>query len=262
VNVTSEGVKKPTIFVVGLGPGNAAEITPRAAAVLEGCDIIIGYSVYIDMVRAAFPEKETAPFAMKQELNRCRAALKFALEGRRVGVVSGGDPGVYGMAGVMLEVAHSDGCDETVDIEIVPGVTACCSAAAVAGAPLASDFSVVSLSDLLTPWEDIERRIALAAEGDFVICLYNPSSRRRSDHLMRACDIALRSRPPDTPSAWVRMAGREGESCRVLTLRELRDESLDMFCTVFIGNSQTSMWGSRIVTRRGYPITKAAAERS
>ncbi|MDR1886037.1 MAG: precorrin-3B C(17)-methyltransferase [Synergistaceae bacterium] len=247
------GPGRPAIFVVGLGPGGADEITPRALGALRACDVIVGYSVYVEMARGMLPDKETVSFSMRQEVARCRRAVELAMEGRVVGMVSGGDPGVYGMAGVMLEVASDAGAD--VDIEIVPGVTACCSAASVLGAPIAHDFAVISLSDLLTPWEIIERRIALGVEGDFVLCIYNPSSRKRADRLRRACDIALRARSADTPSAWVRMSGREGESSRTLTLGELRDERLDMFCTAFIGNSLTKMWGDRMITPRGYRLS-------
>ncbi|MDR3354307.1 MAG: precorrin-3B C(17)-methyltransferase [Synergistaceae bacterium] len=246
------GVEKPRIFVIGLGPGGGDETTPRALRALERCDVIIGYSVYAEMAKRILPEKDVRAFPMRQEIERCRAAVEIALSGKIVGVVSGGDPGVYGMAGVMLEIAEPYG--DRVDIEIVPGVTACCSAASVLGAPIAHDFAVISLSDLLTPWDAIERRIELASEGDFVICIYNPSSAKRADYLRRACDIALRTRSAETPAAWVRMAGREGESCRVLTLGGLRDERLDMFCTAFIGNSLTKAWGGRMVTSRGYKL--------
>jgi precorrin-3B C17-methyltransferase len=244
------GCGRPAIFVVGLGPGGRDEMTPRALLALDRCDIIIGYSVYAEMAGRIFPGKDVRAFPMRQEIERCRAAIEIALSGNTVGVVSGGDPGVYGMAGVMLEAAESSGGD--VDIEIVPGITACCSAASVVGAPIANDFAVISLSDLLTPWETIERRIELASEGDFVICIYNPSSRKRAGYLSRACDIALRTKSAETPAAWVRMAGRDGEESRVLTLGELRGEHLDMFCTAFIGNSLTRAWGGRMVTPRGY----------
>ena len=243
---------KPAIFVIGLGPGGRDETTPRALRALERCDVIIGYSVYAEMAGRIFPEKDVRAFSMRQEIERCRTAVELALSGNIVGVVSGGDPGVYGMAGAVLEVAES--CGGGVDIEIVPGVTACCSAASVLGAPIAHDFAVISLSDILTPWDVIERRIELASEADFVICIYNPSSGKRADYLRRACDIALRTRSGETPAAWVRMAGREGESSRVLTLSKLRDKRLDMFCTAFIGNSLTKTWGGRMVTPRGYKL--------
>lgn len=254
-----DGGTAGAIYVVGLGPGNPGELTPRAREAIAACDIVVGYSVYVDIVRAQFPEKETSAFPMKKEIDRCQYALALAEAGRRVAVVSSGDPGVYGMAGLMLEVARAS----TVAVEIVPGISACCSAAAVLGAPLTHDFAVVSLSDLLTPWEKIERRLDLAAQADFVICLYNPASRKRSDYLARACDIVLRSRTPSTPAAWVRMAGRDGQTYRISTLGELRGERLDMFCTVFIGNSLTKAWGGpegRIATPRGYPLADEASE--
>lgn len=252
MNPRSE-TKGQKIFVVGLGPGGRDEITPLALAALERCDVIVGYSVYIDLVNEILPGKDARPFPMKHEVERCRSALALAQSGLVVGVVSSGDPGVYGMAGVMLEVARESGLD--VDVEIVAGITACCSAAARIGAPLTHDFAVISLSDLLTPWAVIEKRLRLAAEADFVICLYNPSSRKRRDHLARACRAILSHRSPETPAAWVRLAGREGESFRIMTLAELADcGEIDMFCTVFVGNSATQAWSGRMVTPRGYDL--------
>lgn len=243
---------KPKILVIGLGPGNAAEITPRALAALEQCDVIVGYAAYVELVDRILPGRDTRPFPMKQEVDRCRSVLETALLGATVGIVSSGDPGVYGMAGLMLEVVHEAQADA--EVEIVPGISACCSAAARIGAPLTHDFAVVSLSDLLTPWAAIEKRLAAAADADFVLCLYNPSSRKRHDYLKRACEIVSRYRLPSTPSAWVRMAGRDGEAFRVLPLSALPGEEIDMFCTVFIGNSTTKAWGDRMVTPRGYPL--------
>ena len=247
--------KRPKIFVVGLGPGGRDEITPLALAALERCDVIVGYSVYIDLVNEILPGRDARPFPMKHEVERCRSTLALAQSGQVVGIVSSGDPGVYGMAGVMLEVVRESGFD--VDVEIVAGITACCSAAARIGAPLTHDFAVISLSDLLTPWTVIERRLRLAAEADFVICIYNPSSRKRRDHLVRACHTILTHRSFDTPAAWVRLAGRAGESFRVMTLAELADcsEEVDMFCTVFVGNSATHAWDNRLVTPRGYDFS-------
>lgn len=250
--------KKPVIFVVGLGPGNPGEITPRALEALRRCDLVVGYSVYIDLVRAILPDKEMRAFPMMHELDRCRHAVETALSGVTVGIVSSGDPGVYGMAGVLLELVHDMRAE--VEVEVVAGITACCSAAARIGAPLGHDFAVVSLSDLLTPWEAIEKRLRLAAEADFVICLYNPASKKRRGHLRRACEAVAAHRSPDTPSAWVRMAGREDEEYRVLPLGELANAELDMFCTVFIGNSTTRSWGDRMVTPRGYDLPGAENE--
>lgn len=239
------------IFIVGTGTGGELETTPRATQALEQADVIVGYKTYIDLLPLAFKRKKLLPFAMKQEVMRCRQAAKLALAGHDVAIVSGGDAGVYGMAGPMLEVLNALG-DTSVEVEVIPGVTAACSAAAILGAPLTHDFAVVSLSDLLTPWALIEKRLSLAAEADFVLCLYNPASRTRKDYLRRACDAVMTARNGVTPSGWVRNAGREGQTHKVLPLRELRDESLDMFCTVVIGNSGTKILNGRMVTPRGY----------
>jgi len=241
------------IFVVGLGPGGENELTPRAVQALERSDIIVGYKTYIDLLVSRFGHKKLIPFAMKQEIERCRQVTELALAGNNVALVSGGDAGVYGMAGPMLETLDTLGGNaRDIEVEIIPGITSACSAAAILGAPLTHDFAVVSLSDLLTPWELIEKRLFLAAEADFVICLYNPASRNRRNFLCRACEAIMRTRDGNTPTGWVRNAGREGQTHKILPLSELKNEQLDMLCTVVIGNSETrALWG-RMVTPRGY----------
>ena len=237
------------VTVIGLGPGGGADLTGRARAALEGCDLIVGYTAYIELVKLDFPEKEVLSTGMRREVDRCRAAVEVALTGRDVAVVCSGDSGVYGMAGLIYEVAQEY---DPIEIEVVPGITAACGGAAVLGAPLTHDFAVISLSDLLTPWEKIEKRLSAAAQADFVICLYNPSSRNRPDYLQRACDILLRDKDPNTVCGTVRNIGREGEEGKLLTLAQLRDTQVDMFTTVFIGNSQTKVLGGKMVTPRGY----------
>ena len=235
------------IYVVGLGPGRKEEMTGHALAALERCDTILGYRAYIDLVRRIFPGKDLRASPMKAEVERCREALEIALSGRTVGLVSSGDPGVYGMAGLMLEVAAG-----RVDVEVVPGVTAANSAAALLGAPLMHDFAVISLSDLLTPWNLIERRLEAVAAADFVVCLYNPASRGRPTHFQWACDILLRHKSPETVAGWVCGAGREGGSQCITTLGKIRDAELDMFCTAVVGNVATRVLNGRMVTPRGY----------
>ena len=237
------------VTVIGLGPGGGADLTGRARAALEGCDLIVGYTAYIELVKPDFPEKEVLSTGMRREVDRCRAAVEAALTGRDVAVVCSGDSGVYGMGGPIYEVAQEY---DPIKIEVVPGITAACGGAAVLGAPLTHDFAVISLSDLLTPWEKIEKRLSAAAQADFVICLYNPSSRNRPDYLQRACDILLRDKDPNTVCGTVRNIGREGEEGKLLTLAQLRDTQVDMFTTVFIGNSQTKVLGGKMVTPRGY----------
>lgn len=238
------------IHVVGLGPGEARQTTPWAEQVLEGCGVIVGYDAYIDMVRARFPHKELISTPMRRERERCRLVLDLALSGKEVALVCSGDPGVYGMAGLMLEMAEGTG----VEMEIVPGVTAATSAAAVLGAPLMHDFAVISLSDLMTPWEKILCRLEAAAQADFVLCLYNPRSHRRSGHLRKACEAVMRHRSPETVCGWVRNAGREEQSYEVLPLVALADAEVDMFTTIFIGNAETRIVDGHMVTPRGYAV--------
>ena len=238
------------VTVIGLGPGGGADLTGRARAALEECDLLVGYTAYIDLVKEDFPDKETLSTGMRREVDRCRAAVEAALTGKSVAVVCSGDSGVYGMAGLVYEVAQEY---DPIDIEVVPGITAACGGAAVLGAPLTHDFAVVSLSDLLTPWEKIEARLTAAARADFVLCLYNPASKSRPDYLRRACDILLAAgKSPDTVCGTVRNIGRSGEEARILTLGRLRDTQVDMFTTVFVGNSQTKVLGGKMVTPRGY----------
>lgn len=238
------------VFVVGLGPGGEAYLTGQARAALASAEVLCGYTVYVDLVKPLFPDKETFTTPMRKELDRCRWALETASQGRSVALVCSGDAGVYGMAAPLLELAPEF---PNVEIEIVPGVTAALSGAAALGAPIGHDFCVVSLSDLLTPWEVIEKRLQCAAAGDFALCLYNPSSHKRADYLRRACDILLAAgKDPETVCGWVRNIGREGQISHLCTLAELRDEQVDMFTTVFVGSSTTRQIADRMVTPRGY----------
>ena len=239
------------IYVVGIGPGSYENMTQRAQEALKNCDVIVGYTVYIDLVKEHFPDKQMLTTPMRREVERCRLAFEQAQQGKTVAMICSGDAGIYGMTGVMEELrAEYPG----VEVENVPGVSAVISGAAILGAPLMHDFAVISLSDLLTPWEKIEKRLDCAAAADFVICLYNPSSHKRKDYLQRACDIVLRHASPETVCGIAKNIGREGEGIEVLTLRELRDTPVDMFSTVFIGNSQTKMIDGKMVTPRGYTI--------
>ena len=237
------------LYVVGIGPGNYENMTQRAIEVLEKSDVIAGYTVYVELVRERFPEKEFYTTAMRQEVDRVEAALQMAAEGKTVAMVCSGDGGVYGMSGLAEELAVNY---PGVTVETVPGVSAMLSGAAILGAPLMHDFAVISLSDLLTPWETIEKRLRLAAQADFVICIYNPSSHKRKDYLQKACDIVLEAASSETVCGIAKNIGREGESIRVMTLRELREAETDMFSTIFIGNSQTKIIGGKMVTPRGY----------
>ena len=238
------------LYVVGLGPGDEQNMTGRALAALEESEVIVGYTAYVDLIRARYPEKAFLATAMRGEVERCRMALEAACGGRTVAVVSSGDAGVYGMASPLLELAEEY---PDVNVEVVPGLTAALSGGAVLGAPLAHDFCVISLSDRLTPWEVIEKRLACAAQGDFALALYNPSSKGRPDYLRRAVDVLLANgKAPDTLCGSVRNIGREGQEKHILTLSQLRDTEVDMFTTVFVGNAATRALSERMVTPRGY----------
>ena len=238
-----------TLYVVGLGPGDPSYLTGAAKTALSRAEVLCGYTLYVELIRPLFPDKEIYTTAMPGEIERCRHALDLAQSGRDTAMVCSGDAGVYGMAAPVVELLPDY---PGAAVEIVPGVTAALSGAALLGAPLGHDFCVISLSDRLTDWSVIERRLECAAAGDFAICLYNPASNHRRDYLRRACEILLREKTPDTVCGMVRSIGRAGESVRVLTLSELRDADADMFTTVFVGSSQTRRIGKHIVTPRGY----------
>lgn len=237
------------LYVVGIGPGKFEGMTREAVQALERSDVIVGYTVYVDLVKAQFPEKTFLTTPMRREVERVELALREAAQGKTVAMVCSGDPGVYGMSGLCEELAVKY---PGVEVVTIPGVSAVLSGAAILGAPLMHDFAVVSLSDLMTPWALIEQRLRAAAAADFVICLYNPSSHKRKDYLQRACDVLLESASPETVCGVAQNIGRAGENTRVMTLRALRDAQVDMFSTVFIGNSQTKIIGGRMVTPRGY----------
>ena len=243
---------KGHLFVVGIGPGNHEGMTGQAAAALESSDTIIGYSVYNDLVKPYYPDKRYLTTPMTGEEARCRMAIEEAKAGHTVALICSGDPGVYGMAGLVLELAGDAGFD----IEIVSGVTAALSGAALLGAPLVHDFAVISLSDRLTPWEKIEKRLRAAAEADLCIVLYNPSSKGRREHLHRAAQILMEYVPGSRVCGIADRIGRDGEKTRVMTLEELADAETDMFSTVFVGNSSTRRLGNRMVTPRGYSSEK------
>ncbi|MDR3160733.1 MAG: precorrin-3B C(17)-methyltransferase [Spirochaetaceae bacterium] len=237
------------LFVIGIGPGHERYLTAEAREALERAEVVAGYPLYLGLIRDLIRGKRQLSTPMRKEEVRCRMALESAAGGSVTALVCSGDAGVYGMAALVYELAPEY---PEVEVVIVPGITAALSAAAILGSPLTNDFAVISLSDLLTPWDEIERRLAAVAAAGLVLCLYNPASAKRRSHLKRACDIVLRRRPEDTVCGLVRNAGREGESSRFLSLGELRDAEADMFTTVVIGNASTALIGERMVTPRGY----------
>lgn len=237
------------IYVVGLGPGNKENMTFRAYDVLKNSDIIIGYKTYIDLIEGMFPDKKIIKSYMKKEVARCEETLKLALEGNIISLISSGDAGVYGMAGLMLEIA-----DGQVEVEIVPGITSANASASLGGAPIVHDSVNISLSNLLTDWELIKKRIDLASQGDFVITLYNPKSSGRPELINEARDIMLKHKRKDTPVLIARNVGREGENYDITTLDKMLDYEINMFSTVIIGNSNTKVLNNKMITPRGYKV--------
>lgn len=236
------------LYVVGFGSGSRENMTVEAERVILESDIVVGYTAYTDILKKYFPDKKYYSTGMKQERERVIYALENAGT-QTVAIVCSGDSSVYGMAGLAFELSVNY---PDVDIEIVSGVTSALSGGAVLGSPLGHDFAVISLSDLLTPWDKIIKRVEYASYADFVMVLYNPSSKKRGDYLSKACDIMMKYKNPDTVCGIVRNIGRNGQESRILTLSELRNTSVDMFTTVFIGNSETKIINGRMVTPRGY----------
>ena len=242
---------KHKIYVVGMGPGAEDMMTEQAKKALDESDLIVGYKVYLDLLGERYADREFYHTPMKQEIDRCRYCYEQAMMGRSVSIICSGDAGVYGMASLMYEIGRDY---PECELEIVPGITAAISGAGVLGAPLGHDFAVISLSDLLTPWEKIEKRLRLAAEADLAIAIYNPSSKKRGDYLAKACEIMLEVIEPERPCGYVENIGREGTKAVVCTLDELKNAEVNMFTTVFIGNSTTEIIDGKLVTKRGYQM--------
>ncbi len=232
-----------------MGPGDRDFLTGRAFKAITSASVVVGYSKYLDLIADLIQDKTVLRSGMKKEVERARAALDYALQGQTVAVVSSGDPGVYGMAGIVLEIAK-----DQVRVEVIPGVTAATAAAAVLGAPIVHDFAVISLSDLLTPMEKIIKRLEAAARGDFVVIIYNPRSKGRPDHIIKARDILLTYKDPQTPVGIVRNAMRGKEDKMITTLKDMPIESIDMQTIVVIGNTETRIEQGRLITPRGYHI--------
>lgn len=239
------------LYVVGIGPGGEEQMTLRALRVLQQCDCVAGYGLYLNLIDSLLVGKERIETGMTQEIKRCTAARDAVLSGKTTAIISSGDAGVYGMAELALTVCAAY---PEIEVEIIPGVTAACACGAMLGAPLTCDFACVSLSDLLTPWEVIAKRLRAASEGDFVIALYNPASRKRTDYLKKACDIILSIRPPETVCGLARNTGRADETTSLTTLGELRNIQVDMLTTVIIGSRSTKIINNHMVTPRGYVL--------
>jgi precorrin-3B C17-methyltransferase len=239
------------LSIVGIGPGNAANMTAACLAALKNANVLVGYTKYIELVLSVVPQKRIVQTGMTREIQRAQLALSLAEAGENVAVVCSGDAGVYGMAGLIYEMSVNY---PNTDIEVVPGVTAALSGAALLGSPLGHDFCVISLSDLLTPWELIEKRLSCASKSDFCIAIYNPSSKKRFGYLKRACGIMLKTKSVDTVCGIAKNIGRRNAHTHIMTLGELQKYQADMFTVIFIGNSQTKVVRGNMVTPRGYCI--------
>ena len=241
------------ITVVGIGPGNLLDMTPRARQAIEEAAVIAGYNTYIKLIEPLLGERKVIGTAMMQEIDRCRMAVSEAAEGRDTVVVSSGDAGVYGMAGLVLELVLQQPAEKRPEFGgVIAGVSAVNAAASVLGAPLMHDFAVISLSDLLTPWETIEKRIEMAAQGDFVTALYNPKSKKRVENIEQVRKIMLKYRKADTPVGIVTAASRDGEGKIISTLADFTKQEINMFSLVIIGNSMTYVKDGYMITPRGY----------
>lgn len=249
---TSPSPSQGKLYVVGIGPGSHEHLTLKASNVLKNADIIIGNATYLDQIKSLITDQQVIRSGMGQEVERAKKAVELT-RNNQVAMVSGGDSNVYGMAGLMLEMAQQS--DLPVDIEIVPGVTAISAVASLLGAPIVTDFAVISLSDLLTPWEIIEKRLEAASQADMVISLYNPKSRNRNTNFQQAIKIIQRARADSVPVGIVRNALRDEEPTVIVTrLGDAldHDDAVDMRTTVIIGNSESRIWDNKIITPRGY----------
>ena len=247
----TDKITSGSLAVVGIGPGAADLIAPRARLTIEQAEVVAGYRTYLELIAHLIrPEQELLSSAMMQEIDRCRRALALAEEGKLVALICGGDPGIYALAGLVYELARETG--STCRIEIIPGIAALNACAAVLGAPLMHDFAAISLSDLMTPWPLIEKRLQAAAAADFVTVLYNPKSGRRASQIVRAREIMLEHRPLETPVGIVSGAGRSHESVCLSTLDTMLNEEIGMQTTVIIGNSTTFVFQDKMITPRGY----------
>lgn len=242
--------KQGKIYVVGIGPGNREQMSLMALRAIDESEAIIGYKTYIKLIDDLVDDKEIISTGMKKEIERCELTIDEAEKGKTVSIVSSGDPGVYGMAGAILELVNKR--KSNVEVEIVPGITAANAAASALGSPLMHDYAVISLSDLLTDWEVIKKRVKCAAEGDFIIALYNPRSKGRVHQIEETRNIILNYRDSSTTVGIVRNAKRDGEEVIITNLGDMLDHNIDMFTMVIIGNSNTYENNNKMITPRGY----------
>ncbi|MCG8570976.1 MAG: precorrin-3B C(17)-methyltransferase [Spirochaetes bacterium] len=240
------------IYIIGTGPGNRQHMTEKALTAIEKSEVIIGYETYLNLIAELITNKTVFSSKMRKEKERCQQAIDLALKGKAVSLISGGDPGIYGMAGILLELIKKE--QYTIDVEIIPGISAVNAAAAVLGAPLMHDFVCISLSDLLTDWQLIKKRIHCAAQGDFVIALYNPCSRKRINQIKEAQQILLKYKDKSTPVGVVKNGMRDQEESFLTSLDMFLDYPIDMSTLIIIGNSHTYIADNKMITPRGYSI--------
>ena len=246
--------KRGVLFLAGIGPGDHKTMTNHCIALFRNCDVVVGYKKYIELAEPFIEKQQVISSGMTQEVERCNKAIQEAAKGKRVALISSGDSGVYGMAGLALEIVNKKKLWDRFAVEIIPGVPVIHAAAARLGAPLMNDYAVISLSDLLTPWEVIEKRLHHAAQSDMVICLYNPKSKKRTIHIKRAKSILLQYRNPDTPVGLARNVGRKGETITLTTVNKMLRYKIDMVTVIIIGNSATRVLNNRMITQRGYRL--------
>ncbi len=237
---------------MGIGPGDLLSITQKARNAIEGCDVVVGYKKYIELIQEIIQGKEIISTPMMGEIDRCEAAIEAALNGKDTVIVCSGDSGIYGLAGLVIELIEKKGLVSQTTLEVIPGIPAFVAGAALLGAPLMHDFASISLSDLLTPWEKIEKRLECSAQGDFVTILYNPRSKKRHWQLKKALDILMKYRSPSTPVGIVKNVQRSGEQIIITQLDKVDVEDIDMFTLLIVGNSTTRNIGKYMVTPRGY----------
>lgn len=253
--LTENKVLPGKLFVVGFGPGNQDHLTPKAKEAISAADVVVGYDTYIELVKNLIVGKQVFRTGMQEEIERAKKAIQWAKEGKTVALVSSGDAGVYGMAGLVYEILREESWKRNGDniaVEVVPGITAANSAACLLGSPLMNDFAVISLSDLLTPWEIILKRIEAAAQGDYVVVLYNPKSGRRTQQIVETQKILLQHRKPATPVGIVKSAFRDGQRVVLTDLENMLDQEIGMLCTIIIGNSSTTIYDGMMLNPRGY----------
>ncbi|EAD6807455.1 precorrin-3B C(17)-methyltransferase [Listeria monocytogenes] len=240
------------IYVIGIGPGDKRLMTGEALQAIEDAEVIVGYVTYIKLIKELIKDKEVVKTGMRREIDRCQEAVDIALTGKKVAVVSSGDAGIYGMAGLVLELAEKS--DPDIEVKVIPGITASIGAAAVLGAPIMHDFCHISLSDLMTPWEVIEKRLTHAAMADFVVCFYNPRSKGRANHLANAFQKMMEYKSGDTVVGIVKDVGRKEERKIITTMRDIDYELVDMTTMVIVGNKETYVKNGKMITPRGYTL--------